>query len=250
MAPACGKAPPVKRGALVATTSGRTFRVYPPSGYDSKRRYPVLFAYHGIDSNSAAFQAWFRMEDHVNGEAFVVYPDARRTSYGGTAWDLTGDRDATAFDEMRSAIAAAWCIEPTRVYAMGFSFGGKFVTTLACKRPLALRAISSSDADWGAVDPKSCAALPVLVTHRTSDPDQPIEWGRASAEAWARIDGCDDPRSAHVTDEAHGCVDYVGCKREVTFCEDRYVNKDWPKAWNHTVREEYRDLVWKWLRER
>lgn len=247
--PGCGGRPPVDPGVLVKTSAGRTFRVYPPKSYDPSVAYPVLFTYHGIDSNSGQFQAWFKMEEHVNGEAIVVYPDARKTAYGA-AWELAGERDLVAFDDIRGAVAQSFCIDVSRIYAMGFSYGGKFVTALACRRPGALRAISSNDSSWGNANEQRCSAMPVLVTHRTNDPDELLEWGRASANTWARIDGCKGPEAQTPTDQAHGCADYVGCKEKVTFCEDRFVNETWPKEWNHTVREEYRDLVWRWLRER
>ena len=248
-APGCGKTPPAEVGALLATAAGRTFRVYPPRGYDASKPYPVLFVYHGINTSGGQFQSWFKMEEHVMDEAIVVYPDARKTSFGA-AWDLGGDRDVTAFDDIRGALFESYCADLGRLYAMGFSYGGKFVTSLACQRASVLRAVSSNDASWGRNGEAGCSALPVLVTHRTNDPDEIIAWGKASAESWARIDGCQGPTATDVTDAAHGCFDYRGCKAKVTFCEDTYVNASWPKDWNHTVREEYRDLVWRWLRER
>ena len=247
--PGCGKAPPVAAGVLVSTTGGRTFRVHTPRGYDASRAYPVLFAFHGIDSNGGELAARFKIEEHVMGEAIVVYPDARKASYGGTAWELGGDRDVTAFDDMRSAVAQGFCVDVARVYAMGFSYGGKFINSLACRRPGVLRAVSSSESSWGNANESTCKPVPMLVTHRTTDPDELLEWGRGAADTWARIDGCDGPKATDVTDAAHGCVDYRGCKAKVTFCEDRYVNDAWPRGANHTIREEYIDLIWRWLRQ-
>ncbi len=248
--PGCGKPAPVAAGVLVATAAGRTFRVVPPKAYDAGAAYPVLFAFHGIDSNGSEFQERFKIEDHVRSEAIVVYPDARKTSYGGSAWELGGERDITAFDDVRSAVAQGFCVDLARMYAMGFSYGGKFVTALACKRPGVLRAISSNEASWGNQNESTCTQTPVLVTHRTTDPDELLAWGRTSADTWARIDGCEGPKATDVTDAAHGCVDYRGCKAKVTFCEDTYVNQSWSLGANHTIRDEYMELVWRWLRER
>ncbi len=248
--PGCGKPKPVAAGALVATASGRTFRVHPPRAYDPGSAYPVLFAFHGIDSNGGELAERFKIEDHVMGEAIVVYPDARKTSYGGTAWELGGDKDINAFDEVRSAVAQGYCVDVSRMYAMGFSYGGKFINSLACKRPGVLRAVSSSESSWGNANESTCKPMPVLVTHRTADPDELLQWGRTAADTWARIDGCEGPNATDVTDLAHGCVDYRHCKTSVTFCEDKYENASWSKAANHTIREEYIDLIWSWLRQR
>ncbi len=246
--PGCGKPAPVAAGVLVATNGGRTFRVHPPKVYDPGTAYPVLFAFHGIDSNGGELAQRFKIQDHVMGEAIVVYPDARKTSYG-VAWELAGDRDITAFDEVRSAVAQGFCVDVSRMYAMGFSYGGKFINSLACKRPGVLRAVSSSEASWGNANESACKPLPVLVTHRTTDPDELLQWGRTAADTWARIDGCEGPTATDVTDAAHGCVDYRHCKTRVTFCEDKYENAAWPKGANHTIREEYIDLIWSWLRQ-
>lgn len=248
-APGCGKSLPVGVGAPIGTARGRTFRVYTPRGYDKSRAHPVLFVFHGINSSGAQFQSWFKMEEHVLDEPIVVYPDARKTTLGA-AWELGGDRDIEFFEDMRSALFQSYCVDLSRVYAMGFSYGGKFVNSLACKRAHMLRAVSSNDASWGYYGEAGCGRVPALVTHRTKDPDELIEWGKASADTWGRIDGCDLPLSTQPADTAHGCADYVGCKSKVTFCEDKFVDPKWPKDWNHTVREEYRDLVWRWLRER
>jgi poly(3-hydroxybutyrate) depolymerase len=224
----------------MTTPGGRTFHVWGPSSYDSSRAYPVLFTFHGYESDGLGFQRWFKMEEHVRGEAFVVYPDAN-----GPAWAMADQSDLAFFDAMRLAMSNAFCIDLARVYAFGFSYGGKFVHHLGCHRASALRAISVGDGSWGYTNEKECKPLPVLVTHRTNDPDERFEWGKKATETWMRIDGCSG--APQPTDAAHGCVAYQGCKAPLEFCEDKWVDEKWPHDWNHTVREEYRDLTWQWL---
>jgi poly(3-hydroxybutyrate) depolymerase len=238
--PGCGLDAPAPRGTAYTTKSGRTFHVWGPSKYEVAQRYPVVLTFHGWYANGRDFQKWFKMEDHVDGAAFTVYPDSK-----GPTWDLAGNQDLDFAADIVDALAKAYCIDRTRVFALGFSFGGKLVHHLGCKRPGLVRAIAVGDGSWQ--EESGCRPMPVLVTHRTRDHDELIAWGREAAQRWAKLDGCSD--APEPTDAAHGCVAYRGCTApgSVTFCEDTHFDSTWPKDWNHTIREEYRSLTWKWF---
>jgi poly(3-hydroxybutyrate) depolymerase len=228
------------RNISYATRSGRTFHVWLPDGYVATHPYPVVLAFHGWYTNGRDFASWFKMEEHDQG-AFTVYPDSL-----GPTWDIGGTRDLDFVADIVEAMSNAYCIDRPRVFALGFSYGGKFVHHLGCKRPGLVRAISVGDGSWASE--KDCAALPVLVTHRTRDHDELVDWGRNAAQRWAKIDGCSP--NADVSDAAHGCVTYRDCTATttVTFCEDTHFDPTWPKDWNHTIREEYRSLTWSWFK--
>jgi poly(3-hydroxybutyrate) depolymerase len=236
--PGCGMAP-ATRTMSYATKSGRTFHVWAPGAYDPTRAYPVVLTFHGWYANGRAFQSWFKMEEHDPG-AFTVYPDSL-----GATWELAGDRDLDFVADIIEAISNAYCIDRSHVFALGFSYGGKFVHHLGCKRPSLVRAIAVGDGSWA--QETGCAPMPVLVTHRTHDHDERIEWGKDSAARWAKIDGCSP--TPETSDTTHGCVRYPGCSAgSVTFCEDTHFDPTWPEAWNHTIREDYRALTWSWFK--
>lgn len=237
---ACGAAAAPARGKAYETRSGRTFHVWGPSTYDPNRAYPIVLTFHGWYANGRDFQKWFKMENHVEGAAFVVYPDSK-----GPTWDLAGTADLDFTADIIEAMNNAYCIDRTRVFALGFSYGGKLVHHLGCKRPDLVRAISVGDGSWAAES--GCRPLPVLVTHRTRDDDEQIAWGKNAAQRWAKVDGCSE--TPEEVDPAHGCVAYRGCNATggVTFCEDKHFDPAWPKDWNHTIREEYRSLTWSWF---
>lgn len=238
----CGRkveSPP--RGVDHTTTSGRTFHVWAPRGYDGKTKLPVVLVFHGWYANGTAFQSWFKMEDHVDDKAIVVYPDSQ-----GPTWALSGDKDTSFVAKMIADVEAAYCIDRSKVFAFGFSYGGKFTHNLGCTHPELVKAISVGDGSLGGGLTK-CGNLPVLVTHRTRDDDEKFDWGKSAAEAWAGVNGCSKETTASPLE--HGCLAYKSCKpgAPVTFCEDTYFNAAWPHDWNHTVREEYRTLTWRWF---
>jgi polyhydroxybutyrate depolymerase len=238
--PGCGTAQASPRGVSYETRDKRTFHVWGPTTYDASRPYPVVLTFHGWYANGRAFESWFKMEDHVDGAAFTVYPDSK-----GPTWDITGSIDIDFAADVIEAMSNAYCIDRAHVFAFGFSYGGKLVHHLGCKRPGLVRAISVGDGSWAS--DTGCRPIPVLVTHRTRDHDELVAWGKDAAKRWAKIDGCAE--TTDVTDAAHGCVAHRGCAapNTVTFCEDAHFDPAWPKDWNHTVREEYRSLTWKWF---
>ena len=236
----CGTAVATPRGTAYTTRAGRTFHVWGPTSFTPNRRYPVMLTFHGWYTNGRDFQKWFKMEDHVDGAAFTVYPDST-----GPTWDITGDRDLDFTAEIVESLSNAYCIDRAHVFALGFSYGGKFVHHLGCKRPALVKAISVGDGSWA--QDSACRAMPVLVTHRTRDHDELIAWGKEAMTRWVKINGCS--QATDVTDAAHGCVTYRGCTApgSVTFCEDTHFDAAWPQDWNHTIREEYRSLTWTWF---
>jgi polyhydroxybutyrate depolymerase len=240
-ASACGSPRNAVNGAPHMTPSGRTFHVWTPPSYDGSRALPVVFAVHGMGSDGRGFQRWFEMEAHVEGSAIVVYPDS-----GKTLWDVYGDTDLVFFDAMIDGLAGHYCIDRTRVYAVGFSYGGKMVHHLGCKRSGRLKAISVGDGSWADGAP-TCGRLPVLVTHRTRDDDELLEWGKDAATRWSKVNGCST--ETEESDVEHGCFGWKGCApgATVTFCEDRWFDPKWPHDWNHTIRADYLKLTWRWF---
>lgn len=238
---ACAGAKKPVSGAPHVTSSGRTFHVWTPASYDGSRPLPVVFAVHGMGSGGRGFQRWFKMETHVDGEAIVVYPDSQNA-----LWDVRGESDLEFFDAMIDGLAGGYCIDRARVFAIGFSYGGKMVHHLGCKRTARFKAISVGDGSWADGAP-TCGRLPVLVTHRTKDDDERLEWGKDAALRWSKVNACSAETEA--TDAEHGCFQWKECApgASVTFCEDRWFDPSWPHDWNHTVRPDYLKLTWRWF---
>jgi len=239
--PACGTPAPDAVGVQGTTPGGRTYHVWGPPNYDPSKKYPVVLAYHGWYASGTGHQSWFHMESYVENQAFVVYPDS-----SGPVWDLAGTTDLVFFDEMMTKLGESYCIDPSRVLAFGFSYGGKFVNHLGCKRAGWVKAISVGAGSWGG-DGQKCGRVPVLVTHRTQDTDEVIAWGRNVADSWSYIQKC-----SATSQPSHGsmnCTTRQGCvgPGDVTFCEDTFFDASWPVAWNHTVREPYRLFTWQWF---
>lgn len=214
----------------------RHFYVWGPSQRDAAA--PIVLAFHGWGSNGRQFEKWFELERYVEDGAFVVYPDA-----DGPNWDYSGERDITFAREIVDKVAATYCVDTARVLALGFSYGGRFVNHLACKSPDLVRAIVVAGSRWDEGETACVKPMPVLVVHRTHDGTMSISGGRDAASRWAKVDGC-----AASTPVSNGCLAWTGCQAgAVTFCEDTHFDPEWPPAWNHTMRESYELLAWRWF---
>lgn len=216
----------------------RKFFVWGPT--EDGHEKPIVLAFHGWGSNGRQFQEWFTMEKHVDGKAFVVYPDAQ-----GDNWDYDGNRDIDFVTGILDSLAANYCVDRNHVLAVGFSYGGRFANHLGCRAPNLVRGIVVAGSRWDAKETSCVSPIPVLVVHRTHDETMKIAGGRDAAERWSRIAACTGQAPI-----ANGCVASTGCASgAVTFCEDIHFDPEWPKAWNHTMREPYQDLAWQWLEQ-
>jgi polyhydroxybutyrate depolymerase len=248
---ACGTPRADAVHADFTTPGGRTFHVWGPQGYDPNKTYPVVIVFHGIQADGAAHESWFKMEDYTQNEAFVVYPDAA----GANAyWDVAGDTDLVFFDDMVKQLGETYCINPSRILGYGFSYGGYFADHLGCKRAGYVKAIGIGEGGSGGH--AGCGRLPVLITTRTQDTNEPPSHGVNVETKWAADNVCGAagaqlPQTDPGSGEDMGyCRVHAPCSNPgtLTYCEDTSFDPSWPTDWNHTVREYYRSYTYKWFK--
>ena len=247
---ACGTPRADAVQAKYTTPGGRTFHVWGPKGYDPNKTYPVVMVFHGIQASGVAFEGWFKMEDYTNNEAFVVYPDAAGAN---KYWDIAGDTDLVFFDQMVKQLGETYCINPSRVLGYGFSYGGYFADHLGCKRAGYVKAIGVGEGGTGGH--AGCGRLPVLITTRTHDSDEPPSHGLGVESKWTTDNGCGaagapSAQTAGSGEDMGYCRVHASCKApgSLTYCEDTSFDASWPTDWNHTVREYYRTYTYQWFK--
>ena len=130
--------------------------------------------------------------------------------------------DVQYVSDVIAHVAARVCTDETRVYATGFSGGGRMTSLLACKLGSRLAAVAPvSGLRW----PGPCdgRAVPVLTFHGLADPQNPYdghaagrgaEWEESVPDAlasWARHNKCkgdailEDPAGPLSTMRYDGC---------------------------------------------
>ncbi|MBS2014456.1 MAG: hypothetical protein JST00_16340 [Deltaproteobacteria bacterium] len=244
--PGCGTAKTQPVGLELTTPAGRRFHVYGPNNYDETKTYPVVFMFHGLGADGPAFASWFEMQKYVEGEAFVVYGSAATV---GGSWQPGAQTELDYFDQVVARLGTEYCINPSRLLAFGFSWGGSMASALACKRAGHIKALAIGAGSWGG-GLTGCGRLPVIHANRTADTNETIAMGMSTAKKWAAYNKCGTTTTPQPT---MNCASWDGCKApgSVTFCEDTSDMSSIPgymPDWNHTVRENYRSFLWSWFK--
>jgi polyhydroxybutyrate depolymerase len=208
-------------------TSGarpRTYRLFVPPAHDGRTRLPLVLDLHGSGGNAAGQARTSGFETVAAAEGFLVATlDAE-----GTRWNVPvqpGRADDVAYvSDVIDHVASQACLDQTRVYATGFSGGGRMSSLLGCRLADRLAAIAPVSA---LRFPAPCAGrpLPVLTFHGLADPQNTYdghlpgrngEWDESVPEAlagWAARNGCqgsvtlEDPAGPLSTMRYESCSD-------------------------------------------
>jgi polyhydroxybutyrate depolymerase len=207
-------------------TSGqrpRTYRLFVPPGYDGRRRLPLVLDLHGSGGNAAGQARNSGLETVAAGESFLVATlDAENARWNVPVQPGRADDVAYASDVI-DHVAARACTDQARVYATGFSGGGRMSSLLGCRLTDRLAAIAPVSA---LRFPAPCAGrpLPVLTFHGLADPQNTYEghapgrgaeWEESVPDAlagWAARNGCkgnvilEDPPGPLSTMRYDGCA--------------------------------------------
>ena len=217
-------APGVHEQQLTSGGRARSYRLYIPAGYDGRTRLPLVLELHG-SGGTAAGQARTSGFDQVAArEGFAVASLQAESSRWNVPVNATRPDDVAYVRDVIDHVSARLCTDPARVYATGFSGGGRMSSLLGCKLNDRIAAIAPvSGLRW----PAPCAGrpVPVLTFHGLADPQNPYagrvpgrndEWVESVPEAlagWARHNGCrlnaieEDPAGPLSTLRYAGCRD-------------------------------------------
>ena len=222
--PACNlsHASGVAQQQLVSGQRQRAYRLFVPPGYDGRTRLPLVLDLHGSGGSSAGQAGNSGFEIVAARESFAVATlEAVNARWNVPVANERPD-DVAYVSDVIDDVAARVCIDAARVYATGFSGGGRMSSLLGCRLNARIAAIAPvSGLRW----PAPCAGrpVPVLTFHGLADTQNPYdgkapgrgaEWLESVPDAlagWARHDGCDlevvleDPRARCRPCATEGC---------------------------------------------
>jgi poly(3-hydroxybutyrate) depolymerase len=134
-------------------------------------------------------------------------------------WAGASTTDAKLLDDIIEAVKNDLCIDTTRIFAVGFSYGAMFSSTLACVRSDVFRALAPQNGSGSCAQPKKVAFIGVGSTDGTNKSLQ------SYARTIAKANGCSDPANQEMPIPAagsrlHTCTSFTGCPPEypVRFC--------------------------------
>jgi polyhydroxybutyrate depolymerase len=203
---------------------------------------PLVLMYHGSGSTGPETERTIGLTQVGDRFGFiVVYPDGN-----GSYWNLaTGpareNADVTFTRELLDQLDGELCVDDSRVYAAGGSWGGGFVSLVACELSDRIAAFATVAGIYG-IEPacRPQRPLPVLEVHGTDDPTVPYNGsariGNASVGSflaqWRQFDGCPArapvvrPLGPHVRLES-----WAGCAAGTSVAHVRLAGEShvWPR---------------------
>ena len=144
-----GACPPLVGGptsdtsVVAAFPSGdtvRSFRLVVPDNYDGSEPWPLVFAWHWLNASSGSFMREGELETATEQMRFIaVVPDALRDANGDRAFLLSWpfaeawgiEPEAVFFDDLLACVNEQLNVDRERVYGIGVSAGGLWLTYLS-----------------------------------------------------------------------------------------------------------------------
>ena len=229
---------------LTITSGGmsREYIIDIPANYDPTHPYRLIFSWHqayGSDTGNAigqypafngpnfnaqdyAFFGLHREATAANDTAIFVAPEG----IGNLPWDFK--RDSVLFDDLLALVDANLCIDDSRVFSTGFSFGAMMSYALSITRQTKLRAVvAMAAANYNLPnEPTDTNAAPVAYMGTTGMSDGTCPWvgndaakqgGKYCDLQHAQDNGCTIPAGNDIPTTTVGskkylCYDFAGCK--------------------------------------
>src|SRR5918995_1617459 len=159
---------------LVSEQRQRAYRLFVPPGYDGHLRLPLVLDLHGSGGTSADQARNSGFEILSASERFIV---ATLDAEGGR-WNVPVQAnrpdDVAYVRDVIAHIAARVCTDEMRVYATGFSGGGRMSSLLGCQLGSRIAAIAPV-AGLRFREPCTGRPVPVLTFHGLADRQNPYD---------------------------------------------------------------------------
>lgn len=254
----CGKDSTLTSGkkTIKSTNQDRTYIIDIPTNYDKSKPYRLFYTSHWIGSTSEAVrdQNYYFLKPlatAANEPAIFVAPQS-----DGQTWQ---QKDHALFDDILSYVKENLCIDTSRVFATGFSFGGMITYSLSVNHQKDIRAaVGIAPANYNIYVPQKTHA-PIAWMQTTGMGDTTCPWVQGSSTTngakfigieHATDNGCTVPADIPTWKSGnHVCYDFAGCKAgfptKVCTFDGGHTNIDGEGASQNWIPEE----SWKFFKQ-
>jgi poly(3-hydroxybutyrate) depolymerase len=208
----------------------RSYIVDAPAVVDPEHELALAFVFHGNGGSGQGIQSMgLQQVDGAQDQALFVFPDGLPYMDFGVGWNGTCDEyDMEFFDEMVESLSQEYCIDPARIFAAGFSWGGDMCESLACCRGEVVRGIApASGPEFYPFDCADTDRPAVRMTYATNDAYSP-ELFAQTREFYRNAHGCSDTPMP-VSPEP--CITFADCAKPLISCEYEGLGHAWPGDW-------------------
>jgi poly(3-hydroxybutyrate) depolymerase len=231
----CGTSTSLQSGRASIDVSGTTreYILALPSGYDANHPYRLIFGFHwsgGVANDVASGQIiggpYYGLQSRSAGSAIFVAPEGLNKG-----WANTGGGDIAFVKAMLAYFEANLCIDQSRIFSTGFSYGGMMSDEIGTEMGDVFRAIAPmSDACYsGGCKASNNHPIAVWMAHGDNDMTVPLADGMTALNKFLTKNGC-GTQTTPVNPSP--CVQYQGCMAgyPVTWCQFSGGHMPWSPA--------------------
>lgn len=215
----CSAAEPLKSGRASIDVSGtkREYILKVPDGYVASKPYKLIFAFHwkggsanDVVTGNTGGGPYYGLEKRANGSAIFVAPEGIDAGFANT-----NGRDIALVRALLELFESKLCIDSTRIFSTGFSYGGMMSDAIGCELADVFRAIApmsggipNAQHPYSGCNQVNDHPIAVWMAHGDNDSVVPLAAGKAALEIFVTRNQCKSQTSP-VTPSP--CVAYQGC---------------------------------------
>lgn len=258
--PGAGMEPGRHDFSILSNGTERQGVYFVPSAYDGKKPLPVVFDFHGSNSNAHGQlnrSGWDKLAER-DGVVVVALQGSLNGEQPGThAWNVPGVTtrpggldEVTYIHDAIDMVKGKFCVDEERFFGSGYSGGGRMLSQFLCSGSndftaagfvASLRAGYPVEIEgkWGP-DAASCnpaRPMSIIAFAGTKDPANPYQgggksyWqygGETALKRWAELDGCKGGAKSKAG-ESFTVNSFDVCKSGARI--HSYVIDNWDHAW-------------------
>lgn len=221
--PGCGSSNPLKTGNFTESINGvsRKWMLDVPANYQANTPYRLIFVWHPLGgSGSQIVSGGFNgLKTLSNGTAIFATADGLQGSNSeasGPGWWNANGGDFKLVQAMLDKINGGLCVDQTRIFSTGFSFGGMMSYTLPFEFNV-FRAVAPCSGKDGIIPhtEKYTNPIPIMAFHGDADDFVKTALGKEFFDKYLARNKCGTQTQAV---SPTGCVQYQGCAMSSTWC--------------------------------
>lgn len=216
----CGKARSLQNGRINLNVNGlnRSYILRVPDNYNNQNPYRLIVGYHWLNGDaaqvanggngSATETPYYGLWNLAQNSTIFVAPEGI-----DKGWANSGGRDLALTDAILNQIQSGFCIDKSRIFATGFSYGAGMSNAIACARANVFRGVALySGAQLSGCD-GGTSPIPFFAAHGLDDNVLSIAQGRSLRDRAVRNNKCtaQNPLEPARGSGTHICTSYQGC---------------------------------------
>jgi poly(3-hydroxybutyrate) depolymerase len=216
----CGKTRSLNNGRKTIQSGGanREYILRAPDNYDNTKPYRLIMAYHWRSGNATQVaeggnggsteDPFYGLWDLAENSTIFVAPEGL-----DAGWANTGDRDINLTDAILEQVQDDLCIDTTRIFATGFSYGAGMSYALACARADVFRGVAL----YAGAQLSGCnggnTPIAYFHAHGVGDSVLNISSGHQLRDHYVEVNDCTamNPPEPAKNSGTHICTSYQGC---------------------------------------